>query len=186
MTDRAEAKAIARKAAFAARKAAGNAADEARANTHIAQYLAGERAKVIAGYMPIRSEISPLAAMAALAPKAHIGVPVIVGAGQPLIFQKWHADAEMVDGPYGAQVPARGVDVVPDVVIVPLLAFNARLHRLGYGGGFYDRTLEQLRAAGPTLAVGFAFAGQMVDHLPTDPTDQPLDAIVTERGILLN
>ncbi|MGB8624384.1 MAG: 5-formyltetrahydrofolate cyclo-ligase, partial [Paracoccaceae bacterium] len=67
---------------------------------------------------------------------------------------------------------------------VPLLAFDRRGFRLGYGGGFYDRTLEGLRAARPTLAIGFAYAGQEMDEVPTEPTDQPLDLIVTEDGVI--
>ena len=69
-------------------------------------------------------------------------------------------------------------------MIVPLLAFNRAGGRLGYGGGFYDRTLEKLRARRATLAIGFAFAGQEVDDLPLEPTDQPLDLIVTETGVI--
>ena len=67
---------------------------------------------------------------------------------------------------------------------MPLLAFDRRGYRLGYGGGFYDRTLERLRARHPVLAVGFAFSAQEVDEVPTEPTDQPLDAIVTEAGLI--
>ena len=69
------------------------------------------------------------------------------------------------------------------MLIVPLLAFDVRGFRLGYGGGFYDRTLEALRALRPTRAVGFAFAAQEIDTVPIDKTDQRLDAIVTERGV---
>jgi 5-formyltetrahydrofolate cyclo-ligase len=72
----------------------------------------------------------------------------------------------------------------PEILIVPLLAFNRTGGRLGYGGGFYDRTLEMLRAKRPTLAIGFAFAGQETDDLPLEPTDQPLDLIVTEQGVI--
>jgi len=73
--------------------------------------------------------------------------------------------------------------LVPEVVIVPLVAFDASGYRLGYGGGFYDRTLELLRANGPVLAVGFAYAAQELPAVPVEPTDQPLDAILTERGL---
>jgi 5-formyltetrahydrofolate cyclo-ligase len=73
--------------------------------------------------------------------------------------------------------------VTPQILIVPLLAFDARGYRLGYGGGFYDRTLQGLRAAGPVTAIGFAYNAQEVAQVPTEPTDQPLDFIVTEAGI---
>ena len=81
-------------------------------------------------------------------------------------------------------IPEDGDWLVPALVIVPMLAFDARGYRLGYGGGFYDRTLEALRVRGPVTAVGFAYADQQVDAVPIEPTDQRLDLIVTERGIL--
>ena len=89
----------------------------------------------------------------------------------------------MIAGDFGALIPAEGPWLVPQVLIVPLLSFDARGYRLGYGGGFYDRTLEGLRARGPVLAVGFAFAAQEVDTVPTEPTDQRLDAVVSETGV---
>jgi 5-formyltetrahydrofolate cyclo-ligase len=89
----------------------------------------------------------------------------------------------MVEGPFGAKIPEAGADVIPEVLIVPLVAFDARGFRLGYGGGFYDRTLEGLRARGPVVAVGFAYGAQEAEALPLEPTDQRLDAIVTEAGV---
>ncbi len=90
----------------------------------------------------------------------------------------------MVEGPFGAAVPASSEEVEPQVLIVPLVAFDSRGRRLGYGGGFYDRTLERLRSARPTWAVGFAYAAQESESLPEESTDQPLDAVVTEVGEL--
>ena len=90
----------------------------------------------------------------------------------------------MVPGEFGAKIPAEGAWMEPEILIVPLVAFNRRGGRLGYGGGFYDRTLEGLRAKRPTLAIGFAYAAQEDDDLPLEPTDQPLDLIVTENGVL--
>jgi len=87
-------------------------------------------------------------------------------------------------GYLGALIPEVAEEVVPEVLIVPLLAFDRPGYRLGYGGGFYDRTLERLRARGPVTAIGFAFAAQEVDRVPTEPTDQKLDLIVTERGVI--
>lgn len=86
-------------------------------------------------------------------------------------------------GAFGAGIPADDLAEVPDILIVPLAAFDGRGYRLGYGGGFYDRTLEGLRAGGPVTAIGFAFDVQEDADLPTEPTDQPLDLIVTETGI---
>lgn len=173
-----EAKAEARRAAYARRKAAFAAGPGGV--DHLVAALAPHAGKVLAGYMPMRTEIDPLAAMAAHA--GPVGVPVILGPGRPLAFRRWSPQAVMIPGDFGALIPETGDDLVPEVLIVPLLAFDARGYRLGYGGGFYDRTLEALRAARPTLAIGFAFAAQECDAVPTEPTDQPLDLIVTEAG----
>jgi 5-formyltetrahydrofolate cyclo-ligase len=131
--------------------------------------------------MPMRTEIDPLAAMAGH--DGAVGVPVIIGAGQALQFREWTPDCAMEMGAFGARIPAQGSWLIPQVLIVPLLAFDARGYRLGYGGGFYDRTLEGLRASGPVVAIGFAFAAQEVPQVPIEPTDQLLDIIVTETGV---
>lgn len=181
MTDLPAAKAAARQEAFAARKAAF-ARGQGQAAAILADFLSTQGARPLAGYMAMRSEIDPTEAM-----EAHpgpVGVPVIMGAGQALRFREWSPGCAMVDGPFGAQVPADGPWIEPEVLIVPLVAFDRRGYRLGYGGGFYDRTLEGLRARRPTLAVGFAFAAQELPDLPIEPTDQPLDAVVTEAGVL--
>ncbi|MDM7932844.1 5-formyltetrahydrofolate cyclo-ligase [Tabrizicola sp.] len=175
-------KSMAREAAFAARKAAF-AAGQGQAAEILADYLAGQGGRVLAGYMPMRTEIDPLPAMAAH--QGPVGVPVIIGKAQPLRFREWSPGAKMVEGAFKALIPEEGVWVEPEVLIVPLLAFDARGYRLGYGGGFYDRTLEGLRASGPVLAVGFAFSAQEVAQVPIDATDQRLDAIVTEKGVTL-
>lgn len=171
----------ARKTAFAARKLAF-ASGQGAACDHLRDWLAPHRGKVLAGYMPMRTEIDPLPVMA-----AHDGpvcVPVIDQPGLPLRFRQWDVDAPMEAGEFGAMIPVDGAWLWPDVMIVPLVAFDRRGYRLGYGGGFYDRTLEMLRARRPVLAVGFAFAAQELPEVPTEITDQPLDAIVTEQGTL--
>ena len=134
----------------------------------------------ISGNMPMRTEIDPLPAMAAH--QGLVGVPVIMAAATPLKFREWTPGVAMVAGDFGALIPTEGAWVTPQVVIVPLLAFDARGFRLGYGGGFYDRTLQVLRAKGPVLAIGFAFEAQEVDEVPTDEFDQKLDMAVTEKG----
>jgi 5-formyltetrahydrofolate cyclo-ligase len=136
---------------------------------------------VLAGYMPMRSEIDPLPAMAAH--RGVVGVPVIPGPAMALRFREWTPGCALMAGQFGALIPAEGAWVEPAVLIVPMLAFDARGYRLGYGGGFYDRTLEGLRARRPTLAVGFAFAAQEVDEVPIDAYDQQLDVVVTEEGV---
>lgn len=184
MTKVADQKAAARKAAYAQRKEAKTTANDAQAVAHLLSVLLPLKGRALAGYMPIRTEVDPLPAMAALASFGVVGVPVIQGEGQPLKFREWSPGCTMVDGPFGAQVPERGVWVTPEVLIVPLVAFTADCMRLGYGGGFYDRTLEGLRAQGPVTAIGLAYSAQQADALPLEPTDQPLDMIVTEQGVL--
>lgn len=173
-------KQAARQAAFAARKHAF-AAGQGQAAELLADYLAPYSGKILAGYMPMRTEINPLAAMAAH--QGPVCVPVIIGKAQPLRFREWSPGAEMIAGEFGALIPAEGAWMEPEVLIVPLVGFDAQGNRLGYGGGFYDRTLEGLRAKRPTLAVGFAFSAQRLSDLPLEPTDQPLDVIITEDGL---
>lgn len=184
MSGLAEIKAQARKAAFVRRKAAHDTMHGAAASGVLSEVLAGYRGVPVSGYLPIRTEIDPRPAMAEAAAHGPVGVPVIDGAGLPLRFLRWEPGCALVEGPFGARVPVDPVEMVPEIVIVPLVAFDRRGGRLGYGGGFYDRTLERLRAARATLAIGFAFGAQEADVLPLEPTDQPLDLIVTERGII--
>jgi 5-formyltetrahydrofolate cyclo-ligase len=176
-------KASARKAAFAARKAAFEAQSPGAAG-HLSALLAGYRGVPLAGYMPIRTEIDPLPAMEEAAAYGPVGIPVIEAAGMPLKFARWEPGCALVEGAFGAKIPVEPEFFEPELLIVPLVAFSRTGGRLGYGGGFYDRTLELLRSKRSTLAVGFAFAAQELDDLPLEPTDQPLDMIVTEAGVL--
>jgi 5-formyltetrahydrofolate cyclo-ligase len=176
------AKRAAREAAFARRAAAHPVQAEAAAAA-LAAHLAGTEGRVVSGYLPIRTEANPLPAMERLAASNTVCVPVIAGKGRPLVFREWRPGCRLVEGPFRVMVPETGAWCTPDLLIVPMLAFDARLYRLGYGGGFYDRTLATLRAAGPVQALGFAYAAQEDDALPVEPTDQPLDALVTERGL---
>ena len=174
----------ARQAAFAARKAAFGAPDapqkSAQAQRHLTQVLQPFAGRALAGYMPMRTEIDPLPSM-----HAHDGpvcVPVILAPATPLQFAAYWQGCAMQAGDFGALIPQSLTYLTPQVLIVPLLAFDGRGYRLGYGGGFYDRTLQELRARGPITAIGFAFAAQEIAHVPTEPTDQPLDMVVTEDG----
>ena len=180
----AERKAAARKAAFARRKAA-HAALRSAASAALTAHLAGLAGRIVAGYLPIRTEADPLPAMTALAAANRIAVPVVTGPGQPLLFREWYPGCPLAEGPFGVMVPEDGEMLTPDTLIVPMVAFDARGYRLGYGGGFYDRTLAALRAAGSVRAVGFAYTAQEAGALPVEPTDQPLDEIVTEAGLRL-
>lgn len=183
MSDLAAIKAEARKAAFARRKTAHSSAPPGAA-AHLSAFLAGHRGVPLAGYMPIRTEIDPTPAMEEAAAHGPVGVPVIRGEGRPLEFSRWEPGMALKDGPFGARVPLIDDFFDPEILIVPLLAFDRNGGRLGYGGGYYDRTLERLRKRRATLAIGFAFSGQESENLPLEPTDQPLDMVITEAGVL--
>ncbi|NYS23603.1 5-formyltetrahydrofolate cyclo-ligase [Rhodobacteraceae bacterium 2376] len=162
-----------------ARVTAANAALQGYLHQHFGGDLS---AVVLSGYMPMRTEIDPLPTM-----RAHPGpvcVPVIEARAQPLKFRAWHPEVRMIPGPFGADIPAEGAWLVPQVLIVPLLAFDSAGFRLGYGGGFYDRTLQALRAPGSVLALGLAFGAQQVEAVPREATDERLDAIITENGVI--
>ncbi|MEM1344469.1 MAG: 5-formyltetrahydrofolate cyclo-ligase [Pseudomonadota bacterium] len=178
----AEAKAALRKQALAQRREAHRvnlgAASEAAARFLDEGFHLG--ARVIAAYRPIRTEIDPTPLMIALIEAGcRLSVPVIEGEGRPLAFREWTPGAPSMAGPFGAEVPEAGAWLTPDVVIAPLLAFDAGCWRLGYGGGYYDRTLARLDAR----AIGLAYAAQHVEAVPREPTDRRLDAVVTDAGV---
>ncbi|MFG6498125.1 5-formyltetrahydrofolate cyclo-ligase [Sulfitobacter sp. 1A13191] len=183
MSDCAARKAEARKAAFARRKPLFEQANAAQAG-YLSEVLAGYRGVPLSGFMPIRTEIDPRPAMAEACAHGPVGVPVIEKPNHPLSFARWTPETAMVPGTFGAMIPAEPDFFEPEIVIVPLLAFNRAGGRLGYGGGFYDRTLAMLRRRRATLAIGFAFAGQEWDDIPLEDTDAPLDLIVTEAGVI--
>ncbi len=178
-----EIKTAARKAAFERRKAAHETAGAGR-SALLSELLAGYRGVPMSGYMPIRTEIDPLPAMAEAAAYGPVGVPVIEGEGKPLKFSRWEPGCRLKEGPFGAMIPEVDNFFEPEILIVPLVAFDRQGGRLGYGGGFYDRTLEMLRARRGTMAVGFAYAAQEADNLPLEATDQPLNAMITEKEVM--
>ena len=142
---------------------------------------------VVAGYWPLGEEIDPLPLMRVLAGRGcSLALPVVTKTGAPLEFRRWTLQDELEPGPHGTRHPADLAPVVvPDVVLVPLLAFDRRGFRLGYGGGYYDRTLARLRRDGPVAAIGLAFAVQEVDEVPAGPWDQSLERIATEQGVIV-
>lgn len=166
---------------MAARRDAAHAAGQGDAADLLAGVLAPFAGQVLSGYWPMRSEIDPRPAL--VAHRGPVCLPVTPPRGQPLVFRRWTPGAALVPGAFGTLVP-EGPEVVPQVLVVPLLAFDRRGYRLGYGGGYYDRTLAALRAAGPCTAIGYAFAAQEVAEVPTEPTDARLDLIVTEAGVI--
>lgn len=187
MTDAQAAKAALRRAARVVRDAAAQD-DPAGAALALSRHFLGHFAlpprTVVAGYWPTENEIDPRPLMRALAAHGHgLALPVVAGRAVPLVFRRWDGAALPPPGRFGIPAPDETAPAVrPDVILVPLLAFDALGHRLGYGGGYYDRTLAGWRSAGGGLAVGLAFAGQEVDRLTPEPTDQPLDGMATERA----
>jgi 5-formyltetrahydrofolate cyclo-ligase len=140
----------------------------------------------VSGFMPMRSEINPLPLMMKLAVAgAQLALPVTGPRGQPLVMRAWTWGEPLASGVWGIREPrpeARPLD--PDVLLVPLLAFDRDGARLGYGGGYYDLTLAQLRSHKLVIAVGFAYAIQEVDHVPTTARDAMLDLVLTEREVI--
>ena len=179
------------------RKARGEAARR-RAEAHqrqhdIAKRALAERAlpfakepwqTVVSGFFPFKSEISVLPLMKRLAGEGwKLAMPVVVAEGQPLVFRQWIAGEPTVPGVWNIPMPPEiSPELLPDVLLVPMLAFDRLGHRLGYGGGFYDRTLVKLRALKPVVAIGVAYADQEVPEVLRAAYDQPLDYVMTEAG----
>jgi 5-formyltetrahydrofolate cyclo-ligase len=173
-------KAALRKALVARRARAFEATDQTAAQTRLRNTLAPCEGPV-SFYWPIRTEIDPRPAINALRGVFTFCLPLTHGR-RALSFLTWTPDAPMTVDGFNVPMPDGTAPVVPRTLVVPLLAFDSAGHRLGYGAGHYDRTLETLRANGPVRAIGFAFEAQRLeDDLPAEPTDQPLDVIVTER-----
>ena len=172
-----------RKEALISRKRAF-ADDIGNSASLLSSVLAGYRGVPIAGYLPIKTEIDPLSAMEEASAHSLVGVPVIQGNLQPLKFSRWEPGCHLKKGPFDVQIPVNSNYLVPEVLIIPMVAFDRNGGRLGYGGGFYDRTLDYLRSRNATLAIGFAYSEQEFENLPLEPTDQKLDIIITEREII--
>jgi 5-formyltetrahydrofolate cyclo-ligase len=138
---------------------------------------------VISGYVPVGEEADAMPLLTRLAERGNdLALPAVLDRGRPLAFRAWAPGAALVPGWYGIPCPHDSApERRPTIVLLPLLAFDRRGHRLGHGAGFYDRSLAALRAEGPVLAVGLAFAVQELAHVPAEAHDQPLDWIVTER-----
>jgi 5-formyltetrahydrofolate cyclo-ligase len=136
--------------------------------------------------MPIRSELSPLALLENLVGLGcDLALPITPQAGQPLEFHRWEIGGLLDDGPYGTkQPPACNDKCTPDVILAPMLAFDTDGWRLGYGGGFYDRTVASLRGFGQRVQlIGIAYEGQKVDKIPVGSFDIPLDAVLSPAGM---
>lgn len=191
-SDPAAAKAALRKGAAARRMALMDSDPDAparlaaQADIIITVAQRDEPAGIVAAYMPIRSELSPLPLVSILVAQGIVtAMPETPSPGNPLVFRRWAPGDDLVDGPYGTCQPSPAAPiVVPGVILAPMLAYDEACWRLGYGGGFYDRTLAELRAAGNSVtAIGIAFDGQLVDKVPVGPFDVSLDAVLTPSGL---
>ena len=142
--------------------------------------------KIMSGFMPLKSEINPLPLMRKLAQAgAQLALPVVAGRGKPLIMRAYAFGDELAAGQWGIRQPKlEAPEVVPDILIVPLLAFDRARHRLGYGAGYYDMTINSLRASKPVTAIGIAFAAQEIDAVPITARDARLDLVLTEREVI--
>lgn len=141
---------------------------------------------VIAGYWPVRGEMDVLPLLTDIHAQGHVcALPHVVDQRIPLVFFRWEPSMPMVGGAFGIREPdpAYSSRVIPDVVLLPLLAFDDTGHRLGYGAGFYDRTLEYLGTIRRPLAVGMAYSFSQQDKLPVDVHDHQMDFVVTEKEV---
>jgi 5-formyltetrahydrofolate cyclo-ligase len=141
---------------------------------------------VVSGFMPMRSEINPLPLMKKLAGAgARLALPVTGRRGEPLVMRAWGFGDPLASGVWGIREPKpEAAQVDPDILLVPLLAFDRAGGRLGYGGGYYDVTLARLRSCKAVIAVGLAYAIQEIAEVPTTPHDATLDLVLTEQEII--
>jgi 5-formyltetrahydrofolate cyclo-ligase len=141
---------------------------------------------IVSGFMPMGSEINPIPLMRKLASSgARLALPAVAGRGKPLTMRAFTFGQGLVPGVWGIREPAPDApEVFPDILIVPLLAFDRRGHRIGYGAGYYDLTIAGLRARKTITACGLAFAAQEISSVPTTSRDARLDLVLTEREVI--
>lgn len=162
----------------------------AQAAEHIYHYFlryvplkSGTASPVVAGYWPIQAEVDDMPIMKELMAKGHVAALPCTGRdGTPLVFRVWDPKLPMLPGRYDIPEPD-GPEILPDVVIIPMAAFDEERHRLGYGGGFYDRTLAALKAKKKVLTVGLAYQSQLHPGLPAEENDVKLDVIITDKKV---
>jgi 5-formyltetrahydrofolate cyclo-ligase len=144
-----------------------------------------EPATVVAGYSPIRNEIDPVPLMKTLAARgAQLALPAITARGKSLVFRAWSFDDRLTLGSLGIPEPSpAAAELIPDILLVPLAAFDRAGHRIGYGAGHYDVTLAHLRKVKAVTAIGIAFAVQEIKTVPMQPHDIALDYVLTEKRI---
>jgi len=145
-----------------------------------------ERGTIVSGFSPMKTEINPIPLLRKLADAgASLALPAIAGRGKPLIMRAWKFGDPFKAGQWGIREPMpEAPQVDPDILIVPLACFDRAGHRIGYGAGYYDMTINALRAKKKVIAIGIAFAAQEIDKVPATPRDARLDLVLTEREII--
>jgi 5-formyltetrahydrofolate cyclo-ligase len=141
---------------------------------------------IVSGFMPLKSELNPLPLLRKLAEAgATLALPAIAGRGKPLIMRAYAFGDDLARGQWGIREPKpEAADVAPDILLVPLAAFDRVGHRIGYGAGYYDMTIAALRAKKKVTAVGLAFAAQEISEVPATAHDEALDLVLTEREVI--
>jgi 5-formyltetrahydrofolate cyclo-ligase len=138
---------------------------------------------IVSGFMPLKSEINPIALMRKLADAgAQLALPAVAGRGRPLVMRAFTFGDTLAPGVWGIREPSHdAAELAPDILLVPLLCFDRSGHRIGYGAGYYDMTINRLRSLKPVTAVGIAYAAQEVPEAPVTPRDAALDLVLTEH-----
>ena len=141
---------------------------------------------IVSGFFPMKTEINPMPLMRKLSEAgAQLALPAIAGRGKPLIMRAWSFGAPLKAGQWGIREPtADAAEVAPDILIVPLACFDRAGHRIGYGAGYYDMTINALRAKKAVTAIGIAFAAQEIPRVPATERDARLDLVLTERDVI--
>jgi len=141
---------------------------------------------IVSGFMPMKTEINPIPLMRKLADAGvQLALPAIAGRGKPLIMRAWKFGDPLKSGQWGIREPVQEADeVAPDILIVPLACFDRAGHRIGYGAGYYDMTINALRAKKKAVAIGIAFAAQEIPKVPATERDARLDLVLTEREVI--
>ncbi len=187
LTETEPTKAALRAQALAKRDALPAAERQAAAETIATRAFPVEVAgTIVSGFMPMKTEINPLPLLRKLADAgAQMALPAIAGRGKPLIMRAWKIGDPLQTGQWGIREPTpEAAEVAPDILIVPLAAFDRAGHRIGYGAGYYDMTIKALRAKKKVVAIGVAFAAQEIARVPATTRDARLDLVLTEREVI--
>ena len=154
-------------------------------NDRVVNFFKNKKRKIISGYCSVKGEVNPYISLNKLSSLGHlICLPEIVQKNQKLIFKSWNQHTEMKIGKFGIQVPLSKKVEIPNYLLVPIVSFDLFKNRLGYGGGYYDRTLSYLKNRNHCLSIGLAYDEQIYESIPSEKFDQKLDMIITQSMII--